>query len=89
MLEDISDHRVLEDAIPQDKGTFVTERGQSRKLRTTKGWEMYVTWKDGSGDWVALKDLKNCYPLEVADYTIQKGIDEQPAFVWWVPWTIK
>ena len=80
MLEDISDHRVLEDAIPPDKGTFVTERGQSIKLRTTKGWEMYVTWKDGCGDWVTLKDLKNCYPLEVADYAIRKGIDELPAF---------
>lgn len=82
MLLEISGHRVLKDAISKDKGTFYTDRGLERKVRTTKGWELYVTWKDGSGDWISLKDLKNCYPLEVVDYAMAKEIQDEPAFAW-------
>ena len=89
MLLEISDHRVLKDAISKDKGTFYTDRGLERKVRTTKGWELYVTWKDGPGDWISLKDLKNCYPLEVVDYAMAKEIQDEPAFAWWIPWTLK
>ena len=89
MLLEISDHRVLKDAISKDKGTFYTDRGLERKVRTTKGWELYVTWKDGPGDWISLKDLKNCYPLEVVDYAMAKEIQDELAFAWWIPWTLK
>ena len=89
MLLEISDHRVLKDAISKDKGTFYTDRGLERKVRTTKGWELYVTWKDGPGDWISLKDLKNCYPLEVVDYAMAKEIQDKAAFAWWIPWTLK
>ena len=27
--------------------------------KTTKGWDLYVTWKDGSNNWVSLKDINN------------------------------
>ena len=29
------------------------------------------------------------YPLEVAEYAIANKIQEEPAFAWWVPFTIK
>ena len=48
-----------------------------------------VEWKDGGGNWVALKDLKHAYPVELAQYAVDNKIDTEPAFVWWVPWTLK
>ena len=54
MLEEIVDHRVLHDAISRSIGTFMTKNGVTRQIRTTRGWEIYVTWKDGSSDWIAL-----------------------------------
>eukprot|EP00978_Attheya_sp_CCMP212_P003963 scaffold8437_cov60-Attheya_sp.AAC.3 len=88
MLDEIVDHRILETAIPKSKGTYETQRGLTRNIRTTKGWEICVQWKDGSTDWIALKDLKELYPVELAEYAINSKIDEEPAFAWWVPYRI-
>lgn len=89
LIDEIEDHRILEDAIPKEQGTFVTNTGRTRKKRTTRGWELYVRWKDGSGDWVALKDLKDSYPVPLADYAVANKIEDEPAFAWWVPFTLK
>ena len=89
MLEEIQDHRVTSDAIPKSKGTFLTSSGTSRKVHKTRGWELLVSWKDGSSDWVALKDLKESYPVELAEYAVGNGIQGEPAFAWWVPYTLK
>ena len=48
-----------------------------------------VRWKDGSSDWVALKDLKQSYPVQLAEYAIKVGIHHVPAFSWWIPHVIK
>eukprot|EP00978_Attheya_sp_CCMP212_P030384 scaffold111497_cov63-Attheya_sp.AAC.2 len=72
MLDEIVDHRILESsAIPKSKGTYETQRGLTQNVRTTKGWEICVQWKDGSTDWIALKDLKESYPVELAEYAIK------------------
>ena len=31
-----------------------------------------------------MKDIKQSYPVDLADFAIQKGIAEEPAFAWWV-----
>jgi hypothetical protein len=41
--------------------------GKKRLKQTTKGWELCVTWNDGSTAWVPLKELKDANPVEVAD----------------------
>eukprot|EP00978_Attheya_sp_CCMP212_P037515 scaffold177612_cov55-Attheya_sp.AAC.3 len=90
MLDEIVDNRILETAaIPKSKGTYETQRGLTRNVRTTKGWEICVQWKDGSTDWIALKDLKESYLVELAEYAINSKIDDEPAFAWWVPYTMK
>jgi hypothetical protein len=50
---------------------------------TTKGWKLLVSWKDGSSSWVPLKDLKDSFPVEVAEYAMVNKILEEPAFAWW------
>ena len=89
MLGEILDHRVLEDAIPISKGTYKTKQGTTRRVQTTRGWEIYAEWKDGSTDWIALKDVKDSYPVQLAEYAVANGLQDEPVFAWWVPFTIK
>ena len=74
MLSEIIDHRSTADAIPIFEGTFVNQYGVERRKATTRGWELLVEWKDGSSDWISLKDLKESYPVEVAIYATKHGI---------------
>ena len=39
-------------------------QGVKRHRPTTKGWEILVKWKDGSTTWIALKDMKESYPVQ-------------------------
>ena len=55
---------------PDDQGTYKTRSGFDRKIRTTKVWELYVRWKDGSGDWIKMKGLKDSYPVPLSDYSV-------------------
>jgi hypothetical protein len=71
LLDDNIDHRSTGDYISGDDGT--------------QGWELCIQWKDHSANWVKLKDMKNAYPIEVAEYAIANKIHEEPAFAWWVP----
>ena len=45
--------------------------------------------KDGSADGVTMKDLKDSHPVPLADHAAAKDIQEEPAFAWWVPFTLK
>jgi hypothetical protein len=56
---------------------------------TKVGWKMCVQWKDCYTSWEHLKDLKESNPVQVAEYALANGIDAEPAFAWWVPFTIK
>jgi hypothetical protein len=89
MLDEIIDHRVTEEAITKGKGTYVNQYGVSRRKQTTRGWELLIQWKDGSTDWVALKDFKESYPVELALYATDRDIQDEPAFAWWVPFVLK
>ena len=48
-----------------------------------------MAWKDGSEKWIPLKDLKESNPVEVAEFAKARSIDNEPAFAWWVPNTIR
>jgi len=72
MMSEIIDHRVLPDAIPQSQGTYVNQYGVKRRKTTTRGWGFLIKWKDGSTDWILLKDLKESYPVKLAHYATHK-----------------
>ena len=50
---------------------------------------MCIEWKDGTTTWERLATLKESNPVEVAEYAMAVGIDDKPAFKWWVPHTIR
>ena len=89
MIDEIVDHRVQSNAIPKSEGTYSLQNGITRRKRTTRGWEILIRWQDGSHDWIALKDVKDSYPIELAEYATNHDIHEEPAFAWWVPYVIK
>jgi hypothetical protein len=80
LIAEIEDRRINDDAVPFEEGTFDTAYGMKQRRRTTKGWELLVRWKDGSSSWIMLKDLKDAYPVELADYVIANRIQDEPAF---------
>ena len=49
----------------------------------TAGWHLCVQWLDGTTTWQTLKDLKKLYLVQVAEYLVMQGIDDEPAFDWW------
>ena len=46
-------------------------------------------WKDGTTSWELMVDIKQSYPLELAEYAVAQGINEIPAFAWWVPYVLR
>jgi hypothetical protein len=48
-----------------------------------------VSWKDGTESCVKLAELKDSYPMELAEFAKARGIADEPAFAWWVPHTLR
>ena len=89
LLDSIIDIRKTKEAVRKEDAFIKSKNGVQRRRETTKGWEVLICWKDGSTTWSKLKDVKDSYPVQLAEYAIQQGIQDEPAFAWWVPYTIK
>ena len=61
VLDEIIDHRCDGTQISLEEGYYTARSGHKTWKRTTRGWQVYVQWKDRSGDWVAMKDIKYSY----------------------------
>ena len=68
---------------------YISRNGRQHMRKTTIGWKLCVRWKDGTTTWERLADLKESYPVEVAEYAVAQSIDNEPAFSWWVNHTLK
>lgn len=84
LMKEISDHQKDGTAVPISDGWIKMKNGRRTRRKTTQGWKLLVEWKEGGSDWIALKDLKESYPVEVAEYAKANKIDKEPAFAWWV-----
>ena len=88
-FKEICDHRKNARAISIQDGYDISRNGNRTPKRTTVGWELLVEWRDGSTDWVPLKDLKDTNPVELAEYAVANKIAEEPAFKWWVDFCLR
>ena len=61
-----------------------TQIHYNQRLCLFKGTHVLVNWKDGSSDWIKLKDIKDSYPVEIAEYAVANQIANELAFNWWV-----
>jgi hypothetical protein len=87
-VKEIVDHSRDGTALRGDDG-YTEIRGKRVPKRTTKGWRLCVEWRDGSTSWVPLKDMKESHPVIVAEYAVANKLVSEPAFSWWVPYTLK
>jgi hypothetical protein len=89
LLQDITDHKKDNSAVPISDRTVQGVNGQAKPKVTTKGWSLLVQLKDVSISWEKLKDLKASNPVEVAEYAVANRLVEEPAFKWWVPHVLR
>ena len=83
LMNEITDHRKDASAISINDGFVANSSGNAVPKKTTRGWELLVSWKDGSSDWIKLKDIKDAYPVQIAEYAVANRIIDEPAFNWW------
>ncbi len=89
LLSEIQEHRTNGKAIKRSDGYIIGKNGNRHAKKTTAGWDLLVEWRDGSMDWVPLKDLRASNPVELAEYAIANNIADEPAFNWWAHDCIK
>jgi hypothetical protein len=89
MFDCIVDVRRNQDAIPKENGYVLTRSGQRRLRKDLNGWEFLVRWKDSGEQWIPLKILKESNPVDVAEFVKSRGLLDEVAFRWWVPYTLK
>ena len=83
LLDEIIDHKRKNNAMGDDDAYAISKDGTRRRKPTTRGWELLVSWKDGTTSWARLADMKESFPLEVAEYAKGNNIIHEPAFAWW------
>jgi len=88
LIDSIVDHKKGDDAVPIEDG-YVERHGRRYPKRTTRGWKLLVEFKDGEMEWIPLNEMKESYPVQVAEYAIDNQIHKEPAFNWWVHKVIK
>ena len=88
LMDHIVDHRNDNNTVSKDNQN-VTLNGKSYKQKTTRGWQLCIEWKDKSTSWERLSDMKEPYPVEVAEYAEPVGISDEPGFYWWTAHVLK
>ena len=58
LLDKIIDHQENDDALQEANAYIETKPGSTHLKPTTKGWDLLVSWRDGTSSWVCLADLK-------------------------------
>ena len=73
LLDEIIDWRTDGSQIKPEDAFIHISNGNKRRRETTKGWEVCIQWKDGSSTWNQVKDVKEAYPVQLADYSAKTG----------------
>ena len=48
-----------------------------------------MKYRGDETEWIDLQTCKDANPIETAEFAISNGLDQEPAFVWWVPKVMK
>ena len=89
MLKEIVDHKRDNSALSGEEGYTLSYNGNKVLKKSTKGWYVLVEWKDGTTNWIAVKDMKDSNPIELAECAVANQLDKEPAFAWWVHETLR
>ena len=89
VFDSILDYNKDDNAITKKDLYFRMRSGMEQMRKTTCGWKFLVLWNDDTETWVALKEMKESHPVELAEFAKSQGIATEPAFAWWVPFTLR
>ena len=84
----IVDHKSNDKAVSKSD-RYVVIKGRQFLRKTTVGWKLCIECRYGSTSWGRLSDMKEAYPVLVAEYTTAQEIIEEPAFAWWCPYVLR
>jgi hypothetical protein len=87
-VQELSANTIVE-AINIQKARQEGNRSDCKRICTLKGWEIRISWQDASTSWHSLSDIKNSFPFQLAKYADANNLNDEPAFAWWAPYTIK
>ena len=76
-------------AVQKGDQYIITNSRQLRMIKSTVRWNLLISWKGGSKQWIPLLVMKEYNPIEVAKFTTSHDIYDEPTFVWWVPYTLQ
>ena len=80
LFETIIDHRNDGTELQEGEASIKNSSGVIRNIETTKGWECLIRWHDGSTTWNKMKDVKDSYPVQLAEYALENKLEREPAF---------
>ena len=90
LLDVIIDHCNIPSKTCQYVDSLITSKnGQQRRKPTTAGWDILMKWKDGSITWVTLKECKESFTVQLAEYAQLRHLVHEPAFAWWISHVLK
>ena len=75
LMDHIADYRKDNNVVCKNYQD-VTVNGKSYRMATLHGVE------DKSTSWERLRDMKESYPVQVAEYAEAEGISDEPSFSW-------
>jgi hypothetical protein len=88
LMDQILDFEKTDEVLPPEDCFTIGLNGNIHKRRTTKGWTLCIQWKDGSTSWEPLKDMKELFPIQVTEFAVNRGLQQEAAFSWWVKDTL-
>jgi hypothetical protein len=59
------------------------------QIKNPKGWKICVEWKDGTTSWHPMGEIKNSFPIQLAQYAVTNNLQDELAFCWWVKHTLR
>ena len=86
-MDKINNHWFDEATVKSQDDFVTTSSGTKFRRQTTQGVSLCIKWRNGNTTWLALKDIKEAYPVQLAEYAIAANISAESAFAWWVPHT--
>ena len=74
LFDEIVDVRTDGTQVLQQDAFVKTSSVTQRQVITTEGWEVNIKRKDGSTTWNKLKDIKDSYPVQLAEYAVENRV---------------
>ena len=81
LFNSIIDHKVDKRKAVKKEDAFHVINGHKYRRKTTAGWKLCVQWKDESTSWLPLSDIKESYPVQVAEYAEAAGIADELSLI--------